>query len=258
MLAFTRTIPSPNPVLTQLFEILRQRGFQVDVGIASELLADPGQLRATHDLYILKSHSQLWLSLAGIYHEQGAAMLNPYPACLAVHDKIGSAYRLAAAGIPTPTTWVTGDVNLLKALAAERPLIIKPYNGGRGLGIQIVKDAGDLAALPPPPEPVMVQEYITGRSEELKLYVIGDQVFGIHKRDATRYPCPVSEPVAALARRCGRLFGLGLYGLDVLESADGPVVIDVNYFPSYKGVPDAAGLLADYIADYAHGHCRAT
>lgn len=256
MLAFTRATQLPNPVLTELFEILRQRDFQVDLGFASELLADPSHFKVVHDLYILKSHAQLWLSLAGIYHEQGALILNPFLSCIAVHDKIGAAYRLRAAGVPTPRTWVTGDLNMLSTLVSECPLIIKPYNGGRGDGIQIVKHPSELAAITPPLQPVLVQEYIPSQSEELKLYVIGDQVFGIHKRDSIRYPCKVSDTVRTIAQRCGQLFGLGLYGLDVLEGPDGPVVIDLNYFPSYKGVPEAAFLLADYIADYVRANCH--
>jgi ribosomal protein S6--L-glutamate ligase len=57
--------------------------------------------------------------------------------------------------------------------------------------------------------------------------------------------------VQEIALRCGRIFGLGLYGLDVIEGPTGPVVIDLNYFPSYKGMPDAAALLARYILDDA-------
>jgi MFS family permease len=42
----------------------------------------------------------------------------------------------------------------------------------------------------------------------------------------------------------------------VIESRDGPVVVDVNYFPGYKGVPDVAPLIATYIEDYAIGRHR--
>jgi hypothetical protein len=42
-----------------------------------------------------------------------------------------------------------------------------------------------------------------------------------------------------------------LYGLDVIESVDGPLVVDLNYFPGYKGVPNVAPLIAQYIEDYA-------
>jgi ribosomal protein S6--L-glutamate ligase len=67
----------------------------------------------------------------------------------------------------------------------------------------------------------------------------------------------VSDEIRAIALRCGAEFGLNLYGLDVLETAGGPLVIDVNYFPSYKGVPDAASRLADDIHACAHARLAA-
>lgn len=35
------------------------------------------------------------------------------------------------------------------------------------------------------------------------------------------------------------MFGLDLYGVDVLLGPDGPVVVDINDFPSFRQVPDA-------------------
>jgi len=36
----------------------------------------------------------------------------------------------------------------------------------------------------------------------------------------------------------------------VIESPDGPVVVDVNYFPGYKGIRDTATPIADVITAY--------
>ena len=72
-------------------------------------------------------------------------------------------------------------------------------------------------------------------------------------RDGRRRPCPISREVREIALGCGRVFGLGLYGLDVIDGVDGPTVIDLNYFPSYRNVPHAAELIADFIEDYALG-----
>ena len=253
MLAFTRSTLNPNPVLVNLFERLQQRHCEIELGVANELVMDPAQFTVRHDLYVLKSHTALWLSLAGILHSQGARILNPYLACLAAHDKIIAERRLEAATIPTPASWVTGDLNLLRSLAEERPLIVKPYIGGRGAGVVRVENSQALAALETPQQPVIIQECIPG--DELKVSVIGDMVAGVRKVETSagsvRIPCPVSDEVRAIALRCGQVFGLKLYGLDVIEGPDGPVVIDLNYFPSYKGVPHAAALLADYIVAYA-------
>jgi ribosomal protein S6--L-glutamate ligase len=44
----------------------------------------------------------------------------------------------------------------------------------------------------------------------------------------------------------GREFELSLYGVDLLVTARGPVVVDVNAFPGYGGVPGASAALAAF------------
>ena len=61
-------------------------------------------------------------------------------------------------------------------------------------------------------------------------------------------PVAVDPEVRAVALRVGRALGLELFGLDVIESPGGPVVVDVNYFPGYKGVPDAGALIGEHLA----------
>lgn len=254
-----RVPPVPSPVLVEAWRLLEARGFRVETGTPEEMLTRPDQLGVRHDLYVLKSHTELALSLAGVLHAQGARLLNPYPSCAATQNKIVASRLLRAAGVPTPDTWVTGDLTLLRDVAATRPLIIKPYLGHRGAGLRLVRHASELDALPSPDGPTVVQEYVAGSGEDLKVYVVGDEVHAVRKPFSpdsfTRpgRPCPVDGEVRDIALRCGRAFGLGLYGLDVIESAEGPVVVDLNTFPGYKGVPGAAALIADYIAEYAAG-----
>ncbi len=257
MLALHHTTDPCNDVLVKLLDLLKWRGVRVDVGIAEDAVIRPEELLSNHDLYILKSHSSLWLSLAGVLHEQGARILNPYPACIPLENKIMTTQRLRAAGVPVPDTWVTGDLSLLLSVAAEKPLIVKPNTGGRGEGIYLIERPEDLLSIPVSSQPLLVEEFIRGSGEDLKAYVIGDQVFGVRKPfspSSFRVPgraCALSREVEEIARACGRVFGLTLYGLDVIESPAGPVVVDLNYFPSYKGIPDAAERLADFIVSYA-------
>ena len=253
MLAFTRDTQRPNTVLLELFERLEQRGCAIEIGIGSELILEPDSLRVNHDLYLLKSHTAWWLSVAGILHGLGANILNPYTSCMLAHDKIQCVQRLRASGIPVPHSWMAGDLDLLRAIVAQRMVVIKPYNGRRGVEVRTVRDLAELARISPPTLPTLVQDYVPG--DELKVYVIGEQVFGIRKfytaTGSTRVPGQVSDEARTIALRCGQIFGLGLYGLDLIESDNGPVVIDLNYFPSYKGIPGAASALADYVYTYS-------
>jgi ribosomal protein S6--L-glutamate ligase len=158
-----------------------------------------------------------------------------------------------------PSSWVTADFELLRSVVERTPLIVKPYLGHRGIGIHVVRTPDELARIPPSDTPVVVQEYVEGSDEDLKLYVVGDDVFGVRKPFSPESftvpgrPCAVSSEARRIALEVGRTLGLGLYGIDVVEGPRGPVVVDVNYFPGYKGVPGAGALIASYIERYAHG-----
>jgi ribosomal protein S6--L-glutamate ligase len=136
------------------------------------------------------------------------------------------------------------------------PLVMKPFDGRRGNGVHIVTEPGQLASVPLPRRPVLVQEFVAGHGDELKVSVVGTEVFATRQhgtngsRTPERIPCPVRADVRRIALRCGEVSGLSLYGLDMIESLDGPVVVDLNYFPSYRGVKDAAPVIADYIEAY--------
>jgi ribosomal protein S6--L-glutamate ligase len=254
-----RVPPVPSPVLVEAYDILRQRGYEVEESIAEEVLVQPDSLRVSADLYILKSHTELSLGLAGTLYTQGARLLNPYPSCSLTQNKIIVSRLLREADVPAPRSWVTGDLSLVRPLAEQMPLIIKPYMGHRGAGINIIRDPAELDLLPKPEAPVIIQEFIEGTGEDLKVYIVGEQVFAVKKPfsetsfSVPGVPVPVSEEVRQLTLRTGKACGLGLYGLDIIESPRGPFVVDVNYFPGYKGVPNVAPLIADYIDDYAQG-----
>jgi hypothetical protein len=62
--------------------------------------------------------------------------------------------------------------------------------------------------------------------------------------DVVEEAIPVTRELRSLARAVGRVFGLDIYGIDVVETADGWVVLDVNDFPSFGNVPEAASRLA--------------
>jgi ribosomal protein S6--L-glutamate ligase len=255
-----RVPPVPSPVVVEVAARLRARGFEIDSGTPEEMLVAGDRLAPAHDLYVLKSHTELALSLAASLHMQGARVLNPVPATAAAHNKVLAVQRLRAAGVPVPRTFVTGDAGRLHHLLDERgPLVVKPVRGYRGTGVHVVRSPHDLIALLPLDGPVMAQDLVDGPGEDLKVYVVGERVWAVRKPfSATSFsvpgrPVPVTPEVEEIALRAGAVSGLGLYGIDIIESPDGPVVVDLNAFPGYKGTEGVAGPMADYIAAYAAG-----
>jgi ribosomal protein S6--L-glutamate ligase len=253
----------PSEIVDATTALLRRRGIEVEHEVAEDALLSLDRWSGGRDLHVVKAYTDLSLSLAAVLHGRGARLVNPYPAIAASRDKIVAAQVLADARIPAPRTWVTGDLAKLAPLLEEHPLIVKPYHGWRGEGVRVVRTAAELSALPDPGQPVVAQEYLEGCGEDLRVYVAGERVFATRKPfSSTSYsvpgrPVPVSEEVAGIALRVGRAFGLGLFGLDVLETPAGPRVVDVNHFPGYKGCPGAAEAVADYLEGAARGERRA-
>lgn len=249
----------PSEIVTDVSKVLADRGFDVNSIIAEEALSRLDSRDLPHDLCLLKSYSELGLSMAGVLETRGAVLVNSFAGCYAARNKLLAAQLLCQGGIPAPRSWTTGDLELLRGLVREFPLIIKSYMGWRGEGVHVVSDECDLARLPSFSGPVIVQEYLAGDGEDLRVYVAGEQMFAVKKAFSPTSFCRPGRPVELtahvreIALRCGRLFGLGIYGLDLIETVDGPKVVDVNYFPGFKGVANPAAAVADHIAAVACG-----
>jgi len=236
-------------------EALVEMGAVVDVVHPPRGAVDLATLRVEHDLYVLRKLSGFALSLAGALHELGAAILNPYPATAALHDKIVASRVLQAGGVPIPATYVAADADELLPHLEEGPLIVKPYLGAGGHHVHVVRTAVELAAVPiNKREPVFAQRYYPPHGRDRKIYAIGADLFGVKKifprrtdADKLGEPFHVSAELADIARRCGRAFGVELYGVDIIESGGRPYVVDVASVPGYKGVPDAPARLARHI-----------
>src|SRR3989449_292417 len=68
-----------------------------------------------------------------------------------------------------------------------------------------------------------------------------------HTRCSRDWSSDVCSSDLDLALRCGRVFGLDIYGVDTIETADGVAVLEVDEFPNFTAVPNAAAAIADFI-----------
>src|SRR4051794_17688605 len=199
LLLVARRVPAvPSPVLTEAARLLTARGMVVDTLIAEEAVWRPERLACAYDLVVLKSHTELALSLAAVLHAHGVPLLNPYPSCAALQDKLVAASRLRRAGVPVPASWTTGDPGLLAGHIERWPVIVKPHRGHRGAGVRVVHGAGELAALGAFDAPVIVQQWVPGPGVDLKVYVVGREVSAVRKPFAadsfSRPGAPVPVP----------------------------------------------------------------
>jgi ribosomal protein S6--L-glutamate ligase len=240
--------------MPEVVRLLTEMGVKVDLIYPEERLTNLAHVRVEHDLYILKSGTELALSLAGALHAVGATILNPYPIAEMLRDKIVFTRVLQKAGLPVPETYVTAHPEQLAPLLDAGPLVLKPYRGSQGRGVHVVWDADELNAIPTNEGPVFAQRYHKPQGYDQKIYCIGGQVFGVERRWPARtyeeklgQPFTITPELHEIALQCGRAFGIEVYGFDVIMSDGRPYVVDMSSFPGFKGVPDAALRLADYI-----------
>ena len=240
--------------LPALMRAVADAGVDVDVVHPTQGALDLSHVRVEHDLYFLKKSSRLSLSIAGALHAQGAAIVNPYPVTVALHDKIITARILQGAGVPVPATYVASRPDLLAPLLARGPLVLKPYHGSDGIGVRVVKSVAELAAVPPGRDPVFAQRYHAPQGRDRKIYVVGGQLFGVKKvfpirteQDGQGEPFTPRPELCEIARRCGQAFGIDLYSVDIIESDGRPYVVDMCSIPGCGGVPDAPRHLASYL-----------
>jgi glutathione synthase/RimK-type ligase-like ATP-grasp enzyme len=243
----------PNPVLVEMFQHLRNGGAQVELGFAEHGGWDINHLPLDFDLYILKSRSSFWWDFAAMVHQQGKRTLNPYPSCVTVQNKLLTTQLLHTSGVTVPRTWMTGSVDFLRQLAERHPLILKPVQGMRGQGIHIVRTPDDINDLPEFTQPMLIQEFIPSTGGDIKVYAIGEQLYAVRKTFSENSfmdkgtPYPINDELRELMLKCGQALNISLYGVDVLESSEGFVVVDVNLFSGYRNYPNAARLLATHI-----------
>src|SRR5437016_1468860 len=243
--------------------LVGESGAVAEVVHPVDRVVDLSKVRVEHDLYVLRHSSGFSLSLAGALHELGAVIVNPYPVSAALRDKILASRILQASGVPTPDTYVASLPDQLVPLLDLGPLVIKPYQGAGGHNVRIVRSRAELAEVNCGREPVFAQRYLPNDGRDRKIYVIGDQLFGVkkvfprHTEEEKRGELfTVSPEMREVALRCGRAFGIDLYGVDIIESEGKPYVVDMCSIPGFKGVPDAPQLLAQYFCAAAERAAR--
>lgn len=266
-----------------LIGALRERGAAVRVLSDADLpaLAGGDELAETlqrSDVVVARGRSEALLAGLCVAEGLGRCTVDRSEAIRTVRDKRLMGARLAASGLPVPHSWVGTGVDLARQIGRDllhgrvrsERLIAKPAFGDNSAGI-VVLETGEgaavrsrrdaprvevLAALRALPGELVVQELVPSDGLDLKLYVIGDQVWATRKSSPVtgptgRPPGPtrVTPSLRRLALQSGRLFGLTVFGVDCIETPTGPVVIEVNDFPNFTQVPGARRLLADHVLE---------
>jgi ribosomal protein S6--L-glutamate ligase len=218
-----------------------------------------------YDAYVLKTAADgPGLSLLEAAEAAGIPTINNARSIRLVRDKAVATAVAHAHGLPIPRTYFVVHPRLLAQIPLENyPLIVKPSNGSVCRDVYRVNHPADLATLALANDAhslLLAQRYVQNPGFDIKLYVIGTQVYAVRKNsplhpamNAREDLIPVTPELRKLALKMGTLFGLTIYGVDVVQTPEGWVGVDINDFPSFGGVPGAVALLAKFILHLAKG-----
>jgi ribosomal protein S6--L-glutamate ligase len=178
-------------------------------------------------------------------------------------DKLGASLELRAAGLPVlPTVALREPAHIEDALAQLKAssYVIKRPQGTQGRGVMSSPDTSSARALL---EGLLVDQAITlaqplvelATPRDLRVLVIGGRAHAACWRQAapgefrsnvhlggSTSPAELTEPVSRLAERAASAVELPICGVDLIETADGLAILEVNGSPGIEGMESATGL----------------
>jgi RimK family alpha-L-glutamate ligase len=271
----------------QVQQALRARGAEgrcvdladcrIDTTAAWHGLVIPGYGRELPDAALVRgiaggSFEQVTKRL-GVLHvlrELGVPVYNDARAIERSVDKSMTSLLLHAAGIPTPPTWTMESPAQAQRLvtresAAGHALVLKPLFGSQGKGLQrhvplpSLKGYGELAYL---------QRYVESPGFDWRVLVVGGRAIAAMRRCSSHWihnvkqgakvePAALTPELAALAERAAAALQTDYAGIDLLPTADGPQVLEVNGVAAWQGLQrvtrfSIARALVDDLLDRKH------
>lgn len=191
-------------------------------------------------------------------------------------DKLRSLQILSRAGLGLPKTVFTNysrnTTDVIKHVGGA-PLIIKLLEGTQGLGVVLAETnkaaESVLEAFNGLQARVIVQEFIKeAGGADIRAFIVDGQVVGAMKRQgkegefrsnlhrggtATVIELTDEEEIAAI--KAAKALGLAVAGVDMLQSARGPLILEVNSSPGLEGIEAATGKdIAKSIIKYIERH----
>ncbi|GAB7006224.1 RimK family alpha-L-glutamate ligase [Nocardioides sp. AN3] len=188
-------------------------------------------------------------------------------------DKLRAMQILSRHGIAMPpTTFVRNRADVIPAIerVGGAPVVIKLLEGTQGIGVILapgIKVAeAIIETLQSTRQNVLIQRFIQeSKGRDVRALVVGDRVVAAMRRTAkgdefrsnlhrggSVEKVELDAEFERTAVRAAQIMGLKVAGVDLLESDDGPLVMEVNSSPGLEGIEtatklDVAGAIVDYI-----------
>ncbi len=177
-------------------------------------------------------------------------------------DKLRSLQILSRAGLGMPKTAFANEPKDLDNIIEQvggAPCVIKLLEGTQGIGVILAENQkaakSVLEAFLKLKANMLVQEFIKeSKGADIRAFVVDGQIVGAMKRQAkdgefrsnlhrggTASIIKLSNEEKATAIKAAKKLGLGIAGVDMLQSERGPLIMEVNSSPGLEGIEGATG-----------------
>lgn len=196
------------------------------------------------------------------FEMMGTFSVNESVAISRSRDKLRSLQLMSRKGVGLPRTGFANKSKNTKDLiktVGGAPLVIKLLEGTQGIGVVLAENNKSaesiIEAFMGLKANILVQEFVReANGADIRCFIVGDKVVAAMKRQGAEGEfrsnlhrggsaklVKLSKEERATAISAAKVMGLGVCGVDLLQSNSGPVVMEVNSTPGLEGIEKATG-----------------
>jgi ribosomal protein S6--L-glutamate ligase len=178
-------------------------------------------------------------------------------------NKVRTLQIMARKGIPIPETLFSINPNNIGEqirLLGGAPVIIKIQEGAQGMGVILAESQKSAKSIIDTfykmDTSILLQRYVEeANGEDIRIIVVGNKVIASMKRSSevgefrsnvhrggNTQAVEITQREKYIALNATKYLGLGVSGVDLMRSKNGPVLLEVNASPGLKGIEGATGV----------------
>lgn len=212
------------------------------------------------------------------FEMMGTFSVNESVAISRSRDKLRSLQLLSRKDVGLPRTGFANKPDNIKDLIKNvggAPVVIKLLEGTQGIGVVLAETnktaESILEAFMGLKANILVQEFIKeAGGADIRCFVVGSKVVAAMKRQAaegefrsnlhrggTATLIKLTKEERATAVNAAKVMGLNVCGVDILQSSNGPVLMEVNSSPGLEGIETATGKdVASIIIEFIEANAK--
>ncbi len=190
-------------------------------------------------------------------------MKKPYSAetILIAHNKYATLEVLRKADVPIPTTYLVDSPKTAEKILRKMkyPIVIKIVASFGGKGVMFFEDKESalsaIKTLKLFGQQIIIEEYIPNPGEDIRAFVVGGKIIASMKRIAEKGETranihmggkgehiTLTGELKDVALRAAAASGSDIVAIDMIESSNGPKVIEININPGLTGIQKATNI----------------